>query len=236
MLDTLTINLKHQSYPILIGRELFRPEIVQEYICGQHLMIVSNETVASLYLSEVQHCLSDYKCNHIVLPDGESHKNLSTVNSIFDMLLKHRHGRDTTIIALGGGVTGDIAGFSAACYQRGVNFIQIPTTLLAQVDASVGGKTGVNHSMGKNMIGAFHQPEAVIINLDTLSSLPEREFSAGMSEIIKAALLADKAFFNWLCSQQSAIRNHDYKLIEDENGKMFVIKIKEEDSFYMHYE
>ena len=188
---------------------MFSADSLKKHIKGKQVMLVSNETVSALYLPVIQQCLKGYQYNQVILPDGEQHKTLSTVDSIFNALLKHHHNRDTSIIALGGGVTGDIAGFAAATYQRGVDFIQIPTTLLAQVDASIGGKTGVNHPLGKNMIGAFHQPKAVIINLDTLSTLSEREFHAGMAEIIKAALLHDQSFFAWLIENQENIKKRD---------------------------
>lgn len=209
MTQTVSINLKHHNYPIFIGRENFDAALFKNYIRGQQVMLVSNETVAKLYLPAMQECLQAYQYNACILPDGEIYKTLSTVDSIFNALLKHHHNRDTTILALGGGVIGDMSGFAAATYQRGVDFIQIPTTLLAQVDASIGGKTGVNHPLGKNMIGAFHQPRAVIINLDTLSTLPDREFYAGVAEIIKAALLGNKSFFDWLVAHQEKIKNRD---------------------------
>lgn len=161
-------------------------------------MIVSNETVAPLYLHRVQQALKGFSVHTVVLPDGEKYKNLQVLNSIFDALLEHRLDRGCTLLALGGGVVGDMTGFAAACYQRGVRFIQVPTTLLSQVDSSVGGKTGVNHALGKNMIGAFHQPQCVIIDIDTLNTLPDRELSAGLAEVIKYGLIDDPEFFHWL--------------------------------------
>ncbi|HBS42969.1 MAG TPA: 3-dehydroquinate synthase, partial [Oceanospirillales bacterium] len=161
------------------------------------VMIVTNETVAPLYLDTVREVLGDLQVNTVVLPDGEAYKTLDVLNRIFDALLEHRHNRTTTLIALGGGVIGDMTGFAAASYQRGVDFIQIPTTLLSQVDSSVGGKTGVNHPLGKNMIGAFHQPQAVIADTDTLKTLPARELSAGMAEVIKYGLICDADFLQW---------------------------------------
>lgn len=168
------------------------------YVGGDGLLIVTNETVGPLYLETLAGVLMGRDVDQVVLPDGERYKNLETLNLIFSRLLEHGHNRDTTLIALGGGVIGDMTGFAAACYQRGVDFIQIPTTLLAQVDSSVGGKTAVNHALGKNMIGAFHQPKAVIIDIETLDTLPEREYRAGLAEIIKYGLINDEEFFCWL--------------------------------------
>lgn len=161
-------------------------------------MIVTNETVAPLYLKKIQEQIINKQCEVVVLPDGEKYKNLTTLNMIFDQLLIKNHNRTTTLVALGGGVIGDMTGFAASCYQRGVSFIQVPTTLLAQVDSSVGGKTGVNHELGKNMIGAFYQPVRVVIDIDTLNTLPEREFRSGLAEIIKYGLITDINFFEWL--------------------------------------
>jgi 3-dehydroquinate synthase len=170
---------------------------------------VSNVTVASLYLERVQQALSARSPQVLVLPDGEAHKTLETVSHIYEALLKNHFGRDCLLIALGGGVIGDLTGFAAATYQRGVDFVQMPTTLLAQVDSSVGGKTGVNHPLGKNMVGAFHQPRAVIADTDTLRSLPARELSAGLAEVIKYGLLGDAGFFAWLEQHMEALRKQD---------------------------
>jgi 3-dehydroquinate synthase len=167
--------------------------------------VVSNETIAPLYLESVTKGLADLQCDTLILPDGEQHKTLATLERIFDALMAHRHSRTTTLVALGGGVIGDMVGFAAACYQRGVDFIQVPTTLLAQVDSSVGGKTAVNHPRGKNMIGAFHQPRAVVIDTAVLDTLPEREFAAGMAEVIKYGLIRDPGFFQWLLDNQAAL-------------------------------
>jgi len=199
-INTTTLTATHSTgeYPIYIGQHLIeQPELLQQHI-KQQVMIVTNETVAPLYLSCIENSCRQYQCNTLVLPDGEQHKDWQHLNLIFDALTEHQHHRDTTLIALGGGVIGDMTGFAAACYHRGVNFIQIPTTLLSQVDASIGGKTAVNHPAGKNLIGAFHQPQAVIIDTNTLSTLPQREFRAGLAEIIKAALIKDANFFDWL--------------------------------------
>jgi len=198
-MKTLHVNLGKRSYPIHIGAGLLgRPELVANHIAGSQVCIVTNETVAPLYLEKTRALFSNHVSDTVVLPDGERFKNLDTLNLVFDALLSKRHSRQTTLVALGGGVVGDIAGFAAACYQRGVNYLQIPTTLLAQVDSSVGGKTGVNHALGKNMIGAFHQPVCVLADTDTLNTLEDRELSAGLAEIIKYGLIRDMEFFRWL--------------------------------------
>lgn len=198
-MQTLTVELGSRTYPIYIGENLLgQPNLIRSHVMSQRVVIVSNETIAPLYINQLKQSLNGLDYSEIVLPDGEQYKNLTTLESIFDTLLQQRCSRDTTIIALGGGVIGDITGFASACYQRGVNFIQIPTTLLSQVDSSVGGKTGINHSLGKNMIGAFYQPQCVVIDLATLQTLPTRELSAGIAEIIKYGLLGDVEFFNWL--------------------------------------
>src|SRR5690606_16232892 len=174
-MQTLHVDLGTRSYPIYIGRGLLDDgALLARHIVGRQVAIVSNETVAPLYLERLSAALAGYQQTHVVLPDGEAHKNWETLQLIFDGMLQARHDRRTTVIALGGGVIGDMAGFAAACYQRGVNFIQVPTTLLSQVDSSVGGKTGINHPLGKNMIGAFYQPQAVLIDTATLGTLPAR--------------------------------------------------------------
>lgn len=198
-METLTVALGERSYPIYIGEALLgRGDLLQAHIHGRQVCIVTNTTLAPLYLEPLAQALSEYSLATVVLPDGESFKNLDTLSRIFDELLQARHNRNTTVIALGGGVVGDMAGFAAACYQRGVNFIQLPTTLLAMVDSSVGGKTGVNHPLGKNMIGAFYQPQAVVADVATLQTLPARELSAGLAEVIKYGLISDADFFAWL--------------------------------------
>ena len=195
----LSVDLGDRSYPIFTGTKLFsKPDYLLPYIHGQQVCVVTNETVAPLYFQQLKAVLGDKDILEIVLPDGERYKNLDTLNLIFDQLLAARHNRTTTLIALGGGVTGDMTGFAAACYQRGVEFIQVPTTLLAMVDSSVGGKTGVNHALGKNMIGAFYQPNCVLADTDLLKTLPERELSAGIAEVIKYGLISDYDFFVWL--------------------------------------
>jgi len=200
VMHTLHVELGERSYPIYIGRNLFGDaELLSRHISGSQVAIVSNETVAPLYVDRVCSALPpSCRVSEIVLPDGEQYKTLDTLSVIFDRLLADSHNRSTTLIAVGGGVVGDMTGFAAACYQRGVNFVQVPTTLLSQVDSSVGGKTGVNHALGKNMIGAFYQPRAVFIDIDTLHTLPPREFAAGLAEVIKYGLICDEPFYRWL--------------------------------------
>lgn len=205
----INVDLGDRSYPIYIGSGQLAAVEISRFIQGNKVLIVTNTTVAKLYLSKLEDQLMDKQVDSIVLEDGEQFKNLETLNSIFSRLLEKNHDRKTTLIALGGGVVGDITGFAAACYQRGVPFIQIPTTLLSQVDSSVGGKTAVNHPMGKNMIGAFYQPQAVIIDTDSLSTLPKREFSAGMAEVIKYGLISDAEFFAWLEDNSDALMQQD---------------------------
>jgi 3-dehydroquinate synthase len=193
------VDLGDRSYPIHIGTGLLDdPEIYARHITGSQVMVVTNDTVAPLYLERVTGALSGFRCESVVLPDGEKYKTLEIWQQIFDALLQHRFNRQCTIVALGGGVVGDMAGFAAASYQRGINFIQVPTTLLAQVDSSVGGKTGVNHPLGKNMIGAFHQPQCVIADTATLNTLDDRQLSAGIAEVIKYGLINDLEFFAWI--------------------------------------
>ncbi len=207
---TLQLSLGERSYPIIIGNGVLgKPELLNPFISGQQVMVVSNETIAPLYLSQVLTALSDYQCETVILPDGEEFKNLDILNRIFDALLQARFSRDATLIALGGGVVGDMTGFAAACYQRGIDFIQIPTTLLAQVDSSVGGKTGVNHPLGKNMIGAFHQPRCVLIDTATLQTLEDRQLHAGLAEVIKYGLIRDADFFTWLEENMDALLARD---------------------------
>lgn len=196
----VNVELKERRYPIYIGEGLLKDEACYPLKKGYKVMIVTNPTVAQYYLETVTQTLEKIGCQveSVLLPDGEKYKTLESLNLIFTALLKHNHGRDTTIVALGGGVIGDVAGFAAASYQRGVRFIQMPTTLLAQVDSSVGGKTAVNHELGKNMIGAFYQPSTVIIDTLTLNTLPKREVNAGLAEVIKYGAILDYAFFEWL--------------------------------------
>lgn len=209
-MQTLHVDLAERSYPIHIGAGLLsRADLLAPHIVGRQVAIVTNETVAPLYLQALQYTLADYRVTPIVLPDGEAFKNWETLQTIFDGLLGARHDRRTTVLALGGGVIGDMAGFAAACYQRGVNFIQLPTTLLSQVDSSVGGKTGINHPLGKNMVGAFYQPQAVLIDTRSLDTLPPRELSAGLAEVIKYGLICDAPFLDWLEENMAALRSLD---------------------------
>ncbi|MDO5687132.1 MAG: 3-dehydroquinate synthase [Neisseria sp.] len=213
----LTVNTPSHTYPIYIGAGLsdMLAQYLSRHIIGTRCAIISNETVAPLYLPQVKRALqaAGKEVVEIILPDGEAHKNAATLQQIYDGLLSARLERKSTLIALGGGVVGDMAGFAAATYQRGVPFIQIPTTLLSQVDSSVGGKTGINHPLGKNMIGAFYQPQAVFAALDVLHTLPPREFSAGMAEVIKYALLGDAVFLSWLDEHIAALMAQDSKAL-----------------------
>jgi len=198
---TLHVNLAERGYPIHIGHRILQnPDLFAPYLSGQSVAIVTNETVAPLYLASLCDTLAKLGVRplEIVLPDGENYKTWQTLQAIFDALLAAHYERNSTLIALGGGVIGDMGGFAAACYQRGMPFIQIPTTLLAQVDSSVGGKTAINHPLGKNMIGAFYQPQMVLADTSTLATLPDRELSAGLAEVIKYGLIRDEAFLDWL--------------------------------------
>jgi len=200
-MQTLKVELANRSYPIYIGRSLIsNVDLILPHLKRKHVAIVTNTTVAPLYLETLSNALQAASVTviPIILPDGEAYKNSETLNLIYDALLQNRCERSTTLIALGGGVIGDLTGYAAATYLRGVPFIQIPTTLLSQVDSSVGGKTGINHPLGKNMIGAFYQPQLVLADIDTLQTLPAREFSAGMAEVIKYGLIRDAEFFDWL--------------------------------------
>lgn len=204
---TLHVDLGERSYPIYIGSGLLAGAgLLRPHIRGRQVLVVSNETVAPLYLERLNQELEGLQKEVVVLPDGEAYKTLETVERIYEQLLTARHNRTTTLVALGGGVVGDMTGFAAATYQRGVDFVQVPTTLLAQVDSSVGGKTGVNHRLGKNMIGAFHQPRCVLVDTDTLATLPEREFAAGLAEVVKYGLICDAPFYQWLHAQRAELR------------------------------
>ena len=207
---SITVELGERSYPIFIGKGLLGSSFnLARYVDGQDCLVVTNETVAPLYLDAVKANLRGKSVASISLPDGEQFKTLDTVQSILDVLVGSAANRDAAIVALGGGVVGDIAGFAAACYMRGIDFVQVPTTLLAQVDSSVGGKTGVNHPGGKNLIGAFHQPRAVLIDTDTLKRLPDRELKAGLAEVIKYGAIADAEFFAWLEDNIEALVTRD---------------------------
>jgi 3-dehydroquinate synthase len=214
-MQTLTVDLGARSYPIHIGQGLLRhPGLVTANIKGRQVMVVTNTTVAPFYLDSVRQLLGDLEVEIVRLPDGEQYKNLDTLNMVYDALLQSRFNRGCTLVALGGGVVGDITGFAAATYQRGVACVQIPTTLLAQVDSSVGGKTGVNHALGKNMIGAFHQPACVLIDTNTLDTLDDRQLSAGLAEVIKYGLIQDAGFFGWLEEHVDRLRLRDKEAVE----------------------
>ena len=198
-MQRLNIELGARSYPILIGPGLLdAAAVLSEAVAARDVMVVTNDVVAPLYLARLVRALGDRRVETALLPDGERYKTLETMGRVLDALVAARMNRDACVLALGGGVIGDLAGFAAACYQRGVDFVQVPTTLLAQVDSSVGGKTGVNHPGGKNLVGAFHQPIAVISDTATLGTLPVRELRAGLAEVIKYGLVADAAFLGWL--------------------------------------
>lgn len=207
-MQTLTVSLADRSYPIHIGNALLgQAHLILPHLKRKQVAIVSNTTVAPLYMHALAQPLRDAGVSviEIILPDGEAYKNNDTLQIIYDHLLQNRCERNTTLIALGGGVIGDLTGYAAATYLRGVPFIQVPTTLLSQVDSSVGGKTGINHPLGKNMIGAFYQPKLVLADIDTLKTLPQRELSAGVAEVIKYGLIRDADFFDWLETNMSAL-------------------------------
>lgn len=205
-MQTLNVDLPRVAYPIYIGHKLDMTTLLEPVVTGKQVMIVSNTTVAPLYLEGLENALkSASQTASCILDDGEQYKNQESINHIYDALMQANYNRDCILIALGGGVVGDMTGFAAASFQRGVDFIQVPTTLLSQVDSSVGGKTGINHALGKNMIGAFKQPKMVLINTNTLSTLPNREISAGLAEIIKYALIADIGFLSWLEAHMDAL-------------------------------
>lgn len=206
----VTVDLGDRSYPIYIGSGLLADrQIITSHINGEQVCIISNDVVAPLYLEKLKELLTGYQVSEFILPDGEAEKTLDNIAQIYDALLSNRLERNVTIIALGGGVVGDMAGFVAATYLRGVNFIQVPTTLLAQVDSSVGGKTGVNRPLGKNMVGAFYQPQCVLADTDTLNTLPDKELRAGLAEVIKYGLINNLDFFNWLESNTDNLKRRD---------------------------
>jgi 3-dehydroquinate synthase len=225
IMQQLKVDLGERSYPILIGERLLeQPALIRPFIAGKRVCIVTDDCVAPLYLDSLRRSLEEYDVDQVVLPTGEAYKNWATLQQIFDRLLVQRHDRKTTLIALGGGVIGDMTGFAAACYQRGVDFIQIPTTLLSQVDSSVGGKTGINHPAGKNMIGAFYQPRLVLIDTDTLRTLPAREISAGLAEIIKYGLIRDADFLSWLEEKMPSLRSLDGQVVTEAIARSCAIK------------
>jgi len=211
----LNVALGTRSYPIEIGSGLLRREgILNPFISGRDVLIVSNEVVAPLYLAALEGIVTRSRVRTLVLPDGEATKTPATLMRIYDALVEHRFGRDCVLVALGGGVIGDIVGFAAATWQRGVDFIQVPTTLLAQVDSSVGGKTAVNHPGGKNLIGAFHQPLCVLSDMDTLNTLPDREFRAGLAEVVKYGLIVDAELFRWLEAEHARLLARDTERLQ----------------------
>lgn len=224
--DEVTVELEKKHYPIYIGQNMLREYFFKPHIAGQQVFIVTNTCLAEKYLPQLRAAFSHFDCNEMVLPEGEEYKTLDTFSKIIDALIACGHRRNTTLVALGGGVIGDITGFVAACYQRGVDFIQVPTTLLAQVDASVGGKTGVNHPKAKNMIGAFHQPRAVIIDIATLNTLPDREFYSGLAEMIKMALICDREFFDWLEENLSSLLERQENALRYAITKACTLKAK----------
>lgn len=206
----LPVELGERSYPIYIGSNLLsQSTLLTTHIKAKQVLVVTNTTVAPLYLATILQSLSGYCVETVILPDGEQYKTLEYVTQIFDKLLANKFSRNATLIALGGGVIGDMGGFAAACYQRGIAFLQIPTTLLAQVDSSVGGKTGVNHPLGKNMIGAFYQPQCVIADANVLDTLDDRQLAAGLAEVIKYGLIRDAEFFVWLEENMPALLARD---------------------------
>jgi 3-dehydroquinate synthase len=209
-MQTLTVQMAERSYPIHIGAGMLRDAaMVAAAVAGEDVLLVTNTTVAPLYAERVRSALSGRRIVEVVLPDGEEHKTLATAGRVFDVLVANRFGRDASVIALGGGVIGDLAGFVAATYQRGIGLLQLPTTLLADVDSSVGGKTAVNHPGGKNLIGAFYQPGAVLIDTEALATLPDRELSAGLAEIIKYGLICDVGFLDWIDEHIEALRRRE---------------------------
>jgi 3-dehydroquinate synthase len=214
-MKTINVELAANAYPVYLGRGLLSDaELWRKHLGQGKVLIVSNETVAPLYLQSLQPALEGLQAEFHVLPDGEQYKTLETWSGILDKLVRMQARRDASLIALGGGVVGDITGFAAACYMRGVRFLQAPTTLLAQVDASVGGKTGINHVQGKNLVGAFHQPAAVFIDSATLDTLAAREFSAGLAEVVKYGAIHDAPFFDWLETEADAIDARDPQALD----------------------
>ncbi len=209
-MKVLQVDLQDRAYPIYIGSDLLQQaDLLTRRIRSKQVLIVTNETIAPLYLQTVKNSLQDFVVETVILPDGEQFKTLQYIEKIFNHLLEKKFSRNSTLLALGGGVIGDMGGFAAACYQRGIAFIQIPTTVLAQVDSSVGGKTGVNHPLGKNMIGAFYQPDCVIADTSVLATLDDRQLSAGIAEVIKYGLIRDIEFFDWLEQNMNVLLSRD---------------------------
>jgi len=235
-MKTLNVDLGNRSYPIFIGHDLLKnSSLVTPYVKGNQVVIVTNETIAPLYLDKAKSLFSDFNIETVILKDGEEYKTIEGMAPIIDLMMQKNIDRRVTLVALGGGVIGDITGFAAAIYRRGVNFIQIPTTLLAQVDSSVGGKTGVNHPLGKNMIGAFFQPQCVIADTNTLNTLEDRQLSSGLAEIIKYALIDDLSFLQWLEEHMSNLLNLDsadltYAIEKSCSDKARIVAMDEKES------
>ncbi|MGZ9896990.1 3-dehydroquinate synthase [Shewanella gaetbuli] len=225
-MQQIQVDLGERSYPIYIGQNLMcDSDLFSRYLVNKNILIVSNDTIAPLYLATLEQAMvSCASVEKMILPDGEKFKDLTHLDLIFSALLENNFARDSVLVALGGGVIGDMTGFAAACYQRGVDFIQVPTTLLSQVDSSVGGKTAVNHPLGKNMIGAFYQPQSVIIDTECLKTLPATEFAAGMAEVIKYGIIWDGEFFNWLEQNVSKLKSLDTEALEYAIAKCCQIK------------
>lgn len=224
-MKSLTVNLAEHSYPIYIEQDSSNfKSLLKTHIKAKQVVVISNETVLPIFSTAISDALSDYDVRFFTLPDGEEYKTLASFESIMSFLLTEQVGRDVTLIALGGGVVGDITGFVASTYMRGVDFIQIPTTLLSQVDSSVGGKTAVNHPLGKNMIGAFYQPKAVLIDVSSLQTLPPREFAAGVAEVVKYGLLADSVFFEYLEEHVAQLKAQDLNVLSYVIGRCCQIK------------
>lgn len=214
-MHALNVPLGDRTYPVLVGRGLLgRAEVLAPYIDGRQVLVVTNEIVAPLWLKPLRAALAEYELAVHVMPDGEEQKSLETLGLLCDVLAEHRFNRDVTVLALGGGVVGDVAGFAAACWQRGTGFVQLPTTLLAQVDAAVGGKTAVNIPAGKNLVGAFHQPNAVIADIATLSTLGRKDFCAGLGEVVKYGLGLDSGLFEWLEENLDAVIDREPEALE----------------------
>ena len=210
-MQKIIVKLDNRSYPIFIGANILSDKSLFDKIKGSNFALVTNKKIKSLHLNKIKNNL--IKKNKIILSDGEKYKNQDSVSKIYSYLLKNKFSRDSCLIAFGGGVIGDMTGYAAATYQRGINFIQIPTTLLSMVDSSVGGKTGINHKLGKNMIGAFHQPVAVVIDTEILKTLSKRQFNAGMAEVIKYGIIKDQNFFNWIIKDHKKIKAQDPKAL-----------------------
>ena len=215
-MNSLNVELGERSYPILIGSNLFKDQkLIAPFLTKSRVVVVTNSVVGPLYLEKVKSFLGSHYHSSIILPDGEKHKTLESVELIYDHLLRGKYDRKTILVALGGGVVGDICGFAAATFQRGIRFVQIPTTLLALVDSSVGGKTGVNHSLGKNMIGSFHQPQCVVADMTVLETLSEREVKAGLAEVIKYGLIGNEEFFDWLSKHSKELLGLNYEYLSE---------------------